>query len=261
MINAPFDIVAPVYDLTFTHTVIGKLQRDAVYRNVMLHLNPETTHNILEINCGTGEDAVWLSRQGYRVTATDISEQMIRTAQQKDTTGAIAFQQADINSLPTVFPDRSFDMIFSDFGGLNCLSPTELTAFFENADQLLKSNGQLLLVIMPKNTLWEHVYFLAKGKWSSIFRRQQQNVKANLDGESVITYYYNPKEIEQMAQRYFAVTRVRPIGFFIPPSYLEPFLKNKKYLTAILEFLENTIRNIRFLSRYSDHYFIVLQKR
>lgn len=261
MMNAPFDIAAPVYDQTFTHTVIGKLQRDLVYRNVMYHLNPDTVREILEINCGTGEDAVWLSRQGYRVTATDISEQMINTAQQKDPSGEIVFQQADINVLLTIFPDQSFEMIFSDFGGLNCLSQTELTAFFENANQLLTANGQLLLVIMPKNTLWEHAYFLAKGKWRSAFRRLQPKVTANLDGESVVTYYYNPKDIQQMAQPYFTVTRVRPVGFFIPPSYLEPFLKNKKYLTAILEFLENTIRNIRFLSRYSDHYFIALQKR
>lgn len=259
--NAPFDIVAPVYDQTFTHTVIGKLQRNIVYTHLTDCLNSNPVNHILEINCGTGEDAIWLSEKGYQVTATDLSEQMISVARQKDPDGKITFRQADINTLTAVFPDTNFDVIFSDFGGLNCLSETELEAFLLNSGQLLSNNGQLLLVIMPKHTIWEQVYFLAKGKWREIFRRKQQKVIVTIDGEAVPTYYYNPAAIQRMAQRHFTVTRIAPVGFFIPPSYLEPFLKDKKRLTTILEFLENKIRNIRFLSRYSDHYFIALKKR
>lgn len=259
--NAPFDIVAPVYDQTFTHTVIGKLQRNIVYTHLTDCLNSNPANQILEINCGTGEDAIWLSEKGYQVTATDLSEQMISVARQKDPDRTITFRQADINALNSVFPDATFDVIFSDFGGLNCLSETELETFFLNSRQLLSDNGQLLLVIMPKHTVWEQAYFLAKGKWREIFRRKQQKVIVTIDGETVPTYYYNPKDIQRMAQHHFTVTQIHPVGFFIPPSYLEPFLKDKKRLTTILEFLENKIRNIRFLSPYSDHYFIALKKR
>ena len=30
--------------------------------------------NILELNCGTGEDALWFAKQGHKVLATDLSE-------------------------------------------------------------------------------------------------------------------------------------------------------------------------------------------
>jgi len=259
--NASFDIAAATYDQTFTHTVIGRLQRDLVYRHMTEALQNSTIRSILEINCGTGEDALWLSEQGYQVTATDISEQMILTARQKDTIGTITFRQADINTLPATFPNKTFDAIFSDFGGLNCLSEPELKAFFENANRLLTSNGRLFLVIMPKNTVWEQFYFLLKGQWKTAFRRKREKAIANVDGEAVTTYYYNPSDIKQMAQRHFTISELKPIGFFIPPSYLEPFVKNKKRVTAVLGSLENTIRNVRFLSRYSDHYFIALEKR
>ncbi|THF48824.1 methyltransferase domain-containing protein [Flavobacterium supellecticarium] len=259
--NASFDIAAATYDQTFTHTVIGRLQRDLVYRQMTEMLQNSSIRSILEINCGTGEDALWLSEQGYQVTATDISEQMILTARQKDTVGTITFRQADINTLPATFPNQTFDALFSDFGGLNCLSESELEAFFENANRLLNPNGRLFLVIMPKNTLWEQLYFLLKGQWKAAFRRKREKAIVNIDGEAVATYYYNPAAIKRMAQRHFAVTHIQPVGFFIPPSYLEPFVKNKKRLTAVLGSLENTIRNVRFLSRYSDHYFIALQKR
>ncbi|MPT33545.1 MAG: hypothetical protein E2604_00285 [Flavobacterium sp.] len=112
-----------------------------------------------------------------------------------------------------------------------------------------------------KNTVWEQFYFLLKGQWKTAFRRKREKAIVNIDGEAVTTYYYNPSDIKRMAQRHFTISQLKPIGFFIPPSYLEPFVKDKKRLTAVLGSLENTIRNIRFLSRYSDHYFIALQKR
>ncbi|MPT34426.1 MAG: class I SAM-dependent methyltransferase, partial [Flavobacterium sp.] len=74
--SASFDIAAATYDQTFTHTVIGRLQRDLVYRHMTEALRNSTIRSLLEINCGTGEEAIWLSQQGYQITATDISEQM-----------------------------------------------------------------------------------------------------------------------------------------------------------------------------------------
>ena len=38
---------------------------------------------ILEINCGTGNDAVFLARSGMHVTATDISPMMIEETKRK----------------------------------------------------------------------------------------------------------------------------------------------------------------------------------
>jgi len=39
--------------------------------------------NILELNAGTGVDAVFLAEQGYKVYATDISDVMINEIQAK----------------------------------------------------------------------------------------------------------------------------------------------------------------------------------
>ena len=37
-------------------------------------------HRVLELNCGTGEDAVFLARRGVRVLATDLSGAMVEAA-------------------------------------------------------------------------------------------------------------------------------------------------------------------------------------
>ncbi len=126
--EASFDKAAINYDETFTNSDIGKLQRDLVYEQLSKQL--KSIHNILEINCGTGEDAIWLSKQNFKVTATDISTKMIEEAKNKATLGNLNFEIADINLIATSFPNDNFDLIFSNFGGLNCLSKTELQDFF-----------------------------------------------------------------------------------------------------------------------------------
>ena len=257
--EASFDKAALNYDATFTNSEIGKLQRNLVYKQLSKQL--DLVQNILEINCGTGEDALWFAKQNFKVTASDISPKMIAIAQSKGTFSNLKFQTADINSIATTFEKEKFDLVFSNFGGLNCLSKSELSTFFQNATSILSEKGKLVLVIMPKDTIWEQFYFLAKAKFSSVFRRKKESVLVDVDGEKVPTYYFNPKDIVNLAKRDFELIDQKPIGLFVPPSYLESFFKNKKRFLKFLNLLENGIKNWSFLSKYADHYIITLQKR
>ena len=254
--EASFDKAAAYYDQAFTNTDIGKMQRALVYAQLSKHLT--SVQNILEINCGTGEDAIWFAKQNFKITATDISAKMIEISKSK---ANLNFKVADINSITKTFEGSTFDLLFSNFGGLNCLSTTELENFFTNIDSILSEKGKLALVIMPKNTLWERFYFLAKAQFKNISRRKKESVIARVDGENVTTYYYNPKDIVNLAKANFETIAIKPIGFFIPPSYLDGFFKNKKGFLGFLNRMEQGIKNISWLSKYADHYLIILQKR
>lgn len=257
--DASFDNAAGNYDQTFTNTDIGKMQRNLVYAGLSKHLN--TVQNILEINCGTGEDAIWLTKQNFKVTATDISSKMIEVAKSKTTFSNLNFAIVDINSIAATFEGEKFDLLFSNFGGLNCVSKSQLQNFFENIGSILSEKGKLVLVIMPKNTVWERFYFLVKAQFLNISRRKKESVTVPVEGENVTTYYYNPKDIVNLSEANFETMSIKPIGFFVPPSYLEGFFKNKKGLLRFLNTLEQGIKNWSFLSKYADHYIIVLQKR
>jgi ubiquinone/menaquinone biosynthesis C-methylase UbiE len=259
--KADFDQAASHYDATFTISVIGKLQRNLVYNQLSKILKESNPKTILEINCGTGEDAVWLANHTIEVIATDISEKMIAIAKSKSNLKNVTFKQVDINTIDSHFKENTFDLIFSNFGGLNCLTPLEFDSFLKKSLSVLTSKGQLVLVVMPKNTLLEQLYFSLKLDFTNVFRRKKEFAIANVDGEKVKTYYFNPKDIVNLAKENFEIKQLSPIGFFVPPSYLESFISNKPKLISLLNSLEQKIKNQSWLSKYADHYLIVLQKK
>jgi ubiquinone/menaquinone biosynthesis C-methylase UbiE len=219
--------------------------------------------SILELNCGTGEDAIWLESHQNKVIATDISSEMLNLAKQKnDGSENIKYTLLDINSIDKnrELKDLKFDVIFSNFGGFNCLSPTQLNSFFESAGKKLNKNGKIICVIMPKNCIWENKYLFFTGKWKQLFRRNTKNsLNVNVDGKQVKTWFYNPNTIKKSVENKYEIKTYKPVGFYIPPSYLEPFFKNKVWLLNILNLFENRIKNWSFLARYSDHFIISMQ--
>ena len=123
-----FDAAAPVYDQSFTHTTIGRLQRERVWHYLKPYITPNTPKDILEINCGTGEDALYMGRLGHAVWATDLSEKMIVQAKAK-AENVVQFKRMDLRDLKKEFPNQHFDVLFSNFGGLNCINAHDLTTW------------------------------------------------------------------------------------------------------------------------------------
>src|SRR3954447_11979042 len=66
--SSVFDAVADSYDAQFTHTTIGALMREVVWRRLGARFAAGS--RVLEMNCGTGEDALWMARRGVNVLAT-----------------------------------------------------------------------------------------------------------------------------------------------------------------------------------------------
>ena len=148
---------------------------------------PAKNLNLLEINCGTGEDALWLAKKGHRVVCTDVSASMLEIVKAKVSNAKlekkITIQQLDLTKIESWETTEKYDIIFSNFAGLNCLNPTELQVTLAELSKLLKPNGQLILVFLGRFCAWETKYFLLKGTWKSAFRRMNKEaVFADVDG-------------------------------------------------------------------------------
>ena len=93
---------------------------------------------VLELGCGTGNDAARLASEGYSVTAVDVSGEAIERARARF--GSLAtFLVADVTRrLP--FPDASFDAIMSNVAVH--MFPDDVTrAVFAQVGRLVRADG------------------------------------------------------------------------------------------------------------------------
>lgn len=261
-----FDIAAADYDRFFTHSAIGWKLRQIVLKYVQGVFDLNTSHTILELNCGTGEDAISFGQLGHRVIATDVSPEMIKITkskvQQAGLEGRIEIQKMDMKEVMKNFPNAHFDVIFSNFGGMNCLNSDELFSLSSGLHKLLKPKGRLIAIIMGKFCLWESVYYTLKFQPSQIFRRNTSNpVSVDVQGENVETWYFRPDGFFGLFAEQFVKIKLAPLGVFLPPSYMETFFAKHKNLLSMLDKLELEVSNASILAYLSDHYIIDLQKK
>lgn len=85
------------------------------YRSVYNAIEQEFSGDVLEVGCGRGAFAIWLSRvrPGARLIGLDFSEAAIQIAKESAQSQEVAveFVKGDAEALP--FPDESFDLVIS----------------------------------------------------------------------------------------------------------------------------------------------------
>src|ERR1700743_2561591 len=79
--KSAFDSLASEYDEVFSRSSIGRAQRNVVWRHAKKVF--AAGNHILELNCGTGEDVLYLAQLDISVTACDASVQMIECAKRR----------------------------------------------------------------------------------------------------------------------------------------------------------------------------------
>jgi len=254
--NPAFDKVAASYDQEFTDTPIGRAQRDRVWRYMRKVLSKYKQARILELNCGTGEDAVFMAEMGHEVLATDISTEMLAQTQQKATKAKlqdrIRVKQLDLAD-PKLEGEAPFDVIFSNFGGLNCVSGEELEKVADFCDQHLNNGGVCVFVVMPPKTFLEKGYRWWKGE-SSIYteRSSYDPIKVRVGEEEILTYFHSPSDIKQDFTP-FLPQKTIPIGFI--PSYF-----NSSKYARLFHVFDRFCHLIYLPANRSDHYLIQLNK-
>lgn len=257
-----FSKQAPHFDLLYNDNSIIQYKRKRVREHLAKFLPPRSS--ILELNAGTGEDAVYFARQGHAVHATDLSAGMqevaINKIKESQPGNAVSFELCSFTKLEDLHKQGPYDLIFSNFAGLNCTSELEkvLSSFYH----LLKPEGFVTLVLMPKFCLWEFL-LLFRGKFKTAFRRfsGSKGTKAKIDGEYFRCWYYNPSFIRRHLKKSFDTVALEGLCTLVPPSYVEHFAENHPRMYRILEKKENSWKTRWPWKVIGDYYIITLQKK
>ena len=257
-----FNKQAAIFDELYSSNIIIQYKRKRVRDHLLRYLHTES--KILELNAGTGEDAIWFAENGHTVHATDISTGMQSILKKKiEEAGqaqSISTELCSFTQLENLQDKGPYDHIFSNFAGLNCTG--ELDKVLHSFSPLLESGGIVTLVILPKFCLWETLLFF-KGRFKAAFRRffSKNGVKAHIEGEYFTCWYYNPSFIIKKLKKDFTLLSVEGLCTIVPPSYLENFPKKFPSIYNRLVKMENKWKSAWPWKSIGDYYIISLQKK
>lgn len=235
--------------------------RKRVHKEVLLHLN--LGDHLLELNCGTGIDALYFAQKGIKVTATDNADGMLhefsKKVESQNLNDRISIKKCSFNELEQLGELEKFDYVFSNFGGLNCSN--QLGKILNDIDNLLKPGGKFTLVIMPKFCLWE-IIFILKGRLNFAFRRFRENgTSAHIEGVYFDCFYYSPNFINKQLKENFKLLSLKGLSIFVPPPFIEHFIERHPKLFRFLESIENKTFHLWPFRSIGDHYMITMEKK
>ncbi len=259
---AAFTKQAVEFDRIYSSDTIIRYKRERVRNHLAQFLQPNS--KILELNAGTGEDAVWLSSQSHMVHATDNSLGMLKVLQNKITglnlMNFISTEKCSFTDLTNLKNKGPYDYIFSNFAGLNCTD--QLSNVLLSFQPLLKKNGMITLVILPPFCLWE-LLMLFKGKFKTAFRRfnSKNGREANIDGLKFKCWYYKPSFVVETLKDNYELVSLEGLCSFVPPSYIENFGEKHPVAFKRLVRLENKLKTKWPWRSIGDYYIISLRKK
>jgi len=214
--------------------------RNKVYAHIE-RVVPRGSH-ILEMNCGTGTDAVELARRGYTVHATDIAPGMLERVQDKvvknNLSRQITIQQCSFTELDKM-EGTPFDAIFSNLGGLNCIP--DLSPIINQLPNVLRPNGIVIWVLMPPVCLWEMAEIF-RGHPRLAFRRLARNgTRAHLEGLYFTVHYFTPKKVLQWFDDDYDCPAIEGLSVITPTAESKNFAKQYPRLYRTLSWLDNRL--------------------
>jgi len=217
----------------------------------------------LELNAGTGLDAVALVERGYRVHATDIAPgmvaqmelkraEMVRKKEILGLDGRFTTQLCSFTELDKVAAGP-FDAVFSNFGGLNCVA--ELTAVTRHLPQLLKPGGVLIWVVMPPICPWELV--LLPKDWRVATRRLRPGgVVANVEGVQFQTFYFTPGQVQKALGSAFHTVALSGLSIVTPTADNDQFARRHPRLFRWLVRLDDWLGKRPLFNRIGDFFIL-----
>ena len=256
--TAPFDGIAEAYDGDFTHTALGELLRAQLWRTLEAALPRDG--QLLELGCGTGEDALRMARRGAAVTATDLSQQMRDVASHKCHGERVTVRHLDLDAPGGSDVSGPFDGAWSSFGPLNCVE--DRAPLWRWLGDQLRPGAPLIFVVMSKWAPWDWLWFGAHGDLRSATRRLRAGASANAGaGREVRVWYPSWRQLRAESADAFELVDVQGLGVLLPISEAGHLVERAPALFRWLAAAEARSAGWPLMRSLGDHYVLHLRRR
>ncbi len=256
-----FDHIGARYDDEFTNTDLSRWFRRRVWERLAVLFKPGDY--VLELGCGTGEDALWLAKRGVRVLAGDGSPAMLaetaRKAKAENLDSLIETRLLDFNDAANwALPASTFNGAYSNYGPLNCIG--DWKAIGAQLGGAVRSGGKIGLGVMgpfcPWEVLWHGIHLDVR----NATRRFRRSTVAHLDGNYFTVYYPTPRRLRRDFGPAFKRSLLWGLGVFLPPSDLYKPVGRRPWLAKPLLALERLTAPHWPFKYLGDHYWLELER-
>jgi SAM-dependent methyltransferase len=257
--SSAFDALAATYDGAFSGSVLGRLLRERVWWRLDDAFG--AGERVLDVGCGTGEDALHLASRGVHVLAIDASSEMTdRTARKVERAGLSHL--VDVRTASAEAMGESLrgtpllDGVLSNFGVLNCVpNAREIAA---QLGELTRPGARAFLCVMGPAVPWEWGWYLLRGQPLKAFRRL---TPGGTTWRGMRIRYPTIGALRRAFAPSFRAVGVRALGALLPPSYAEPWALRHAGLVERLAGLEEKIEAVPPFPWLADHYLLELVRR
>lgn len=247
-IATAFDSIAARYDEVWTNSAVGRAQRDAVWRatNELFRRGDR----ILDIGCGTGEDAAHFTMRGVAVHAIDASPAMIEIASER---GGFSTAVLGVEELAEL--RGTFDGAISNFGALNCVE--DLPSVVRHLAARVRARGPVAICTIGRFCAWETLYFACRLDFVRVLRRLRGTASFSPAATAIQIHYPSVAELSAAFAPHFELQRWSGIGLLVPPSYVHL----PSAVVRVLGAIDRVAARLQVLRALADHRLLIFVRK
>jgi len=224
--------------------------REKMNHDLMQSLGPLEGKTVLELGCGLGSFAVFLAKQGARVTGVDIGPDLIESAKVLAEINHVdcEFHSADVVDLP--FDTNSYQLVVGK-AVLHHLSQSDLKGTVEETHRVLDESGVAIFYEPVENSrIFDFIQDLFPAGIRSSGNHRPSMLQGRAWAKYVETIDDRPLTTRELvsAGKPFRMVTIRPYGFLIR---LKSLLgrRHQDTLMAIDNFLFKYFPAVKYLCR------------
>jgi SAM-dependent methyltransferase len=262
-VSEAFDSASEEYDFTIGHNYINTWIRRRSIEEVLRFAGPEDS--LVEIGCGTGAEALELSRHVRFILATDVSEEMIKLVRKKVKAKRLEgrvvpyrVRASNIDSVRPILAGREPKLAYSFNGALNC--EPDLPRFVSGISDLLPVGGHFVCSIRNTLCVWEAASVAGLLKYGKVISRKKRPIMVSVGGHDIPATYYSPREFERFFSPAFVPVRRVGLPSIMPPAYMNAYFLKLGPLASLLREAEGRMAGHFPLNSLGDQTLFVFRK-
>ena len=258
-----YDGYASRYDSLLLENRINAYMRTQMMNEQRKAFSPG--ERLLEIGCGTGDEALELAKYGCRVVAVDPSEGMLSEARSKanrEPFGArvtfIRGYARELNTCLSSTESLRFDGAYASFA----LSyEPKLEPVSEALAALVRPGGFFLTALMNRICMMEALLAMGTLHPSIAGRRLAPETPHKVGAVSTLVIARTVSQVKRVFDPFFEMTDERALPSIVPPAYVNRMTRKLPGLMDLLERIDSRTSRLPILRTLGDHTLFKFRRR